>query len=233
MIKDSCRHDVLVDLETNTVKNVVHPVEGMPAIREGRRDKFRAIGKNLIDDFIREDFTQSLRERLEAGVNLRCGEGWTRRQLIEHTTMLVEVGIGCPEIPQIVYQTHHAKIESILTTRWFKDCLQLYESFSDEKKEVNSAIRHLWYALRGYRVSKERQVYICPALEQLVNFSTDDERLLLIAERLLFYFGQADLSDAIQFIQNEDIILQRDAHHLNARLLYLFTNGNLPSLPLP
>ena len=111
--------------------------------------------------------------------------------------------------------------------------IQVYDKQSDDQKEVNGAIRHLWYALRGYRVAKERQVYICPALEQLVTFSSSDERLLLVAERLLFYFGHADLSDAIQFIQNEDITLQRDAHHLNARLLFLFTNGNLPSLPLP
>jgi len=45
---------------------------------------------------------------------------------------------------------------------------------------INSAIRHIWYPLRGYYPSKERSVYICPALEQLIRIIEDDYTLLLV-----------------------------------------------------
>lgn len=47
---------------------------------------------------------------------------------------------------------------------------------------INSAIRHIWYPLRGYYPSKERSVYICPALEQLIRIVEDDYTLLLVSK---------------------------------------------------
>lgn len=81
--------------------------------------------------------------------------------------------------------------------------------------------------MHGFHPAKDRAIYICPALEQLIGIVEDDYSLLLVAQRLIFYFGDVDLSDAIEFVQQKDYDLINSARQLNVKLLALYTDSTI------
>jgi hypothetical protein len=53
----------------------------------------------------------------------------------------------------------------------------------------------------------------------------DDYHVLLVAQGLIQYFGGVDLSDAIQFITDDDELLEA-CRSLNIRLLSLYSDDS-------
>ena len=73
MLKDVCSHDVLVDLEQNTV-TVVESSDSSKQ-RDGRRDKFKAFGKNLLDEFARQGLVTFMKSQMEWALTLTWKSG--------------------------------------------------------------------------------------------------------------------------------------------------------------
>jgi len=228
VLQNSCTVDLLIDLETNTIERVTEET-----MATKKRHKIHKFGKNILEEtskFFQAEFLQYdiFRKHLEMGIlQLRCGETWVRRQFIEKTTLITEISVGCPEIPHNLISSYQKIAQIIKPTQWFKKEVNKMEAQPTIIRRINSALRHIWYPLHGYYNAKERVIYICPALEQLIQIVEDDFTLLLVAQRLIYYFGDVDLSDAIEFIPSDSDGLMESARRLNVKLLALYSDNKI------